>query len=178
MGQEWAATTPFLFFSDHHGELGTRVSQGRRQEFQHFLAFRDAPPEAIPDPQDHATFERSKLSWAERERPEHHATLELYRRALELRRTDPVLSASSELNTGIVDGVLWVLRRGLAGGRLLLFNPSSESRSLPEVAGRSALDATLLLSTHPSQLSPHTFEAPPASASLFALDERASQRSA
>ena len=172
MGQEWAATTPFLFFSDHEGELGERVSHGRRAEFQHFLAFRDAPPETIPDPQDAVTFERSKLDWTERERAEHHATLTLYQRALELRRSDPVLRAASELSVGIIDGVLWVLRRSTSGERLLLFNPSADARSFPEVAGRSADDAAALLSTHSSPLTRHTFEAAPASASLFALGER------
>ena len=35
-GQEWAASTPFQFFTDHHGELGAAVSEGRRREFGHF----------------------------------------------------------------------------------------------------------------------------------------------
>ena len=36
MGQEWAASSQFLFFSDHEGELGERVRRGRREEFKTF----------------------------------------------------------------------------------------------------------------------------------------------
>ena len=41
MGQEWAASTPFLYFTDHHAELGRLVTEGRRDEFRHFAAFSD-----------------------------------------------------------------------------------------------------------------------------------------
>ena len=40
MGQEWAASTPFPFFSDHHGELGQLVSEGRKKEFEGFSGFK------------------------------------------------------------------------------------------------------------------------------------------
>ncbi len=60
MGQEWAAGTPFLYFTDHPEPLGSLVTEGRRKEFQHFSAFSD--PEAqerIPDPQSPETFARA-----------------------------------------------------------------------------------------------------------------------
>ena len=41
MGQEWAASSPFLFFTDHEQELGRKVTEGRRQEFGAFAAFAD-----------------------------------------------------------------------------------------------------------------------------------------
>src|SRR5690606_31763313 len=51
MGQEWAASTPFLYFTDHPTELGRLVTEGRRKEFEGFSAFRDpARRTAIPDP--------------------------------------------------------------------------------------------------------------------------------
>src|SRR5690606_34312305 len=60
MGQEWAASTPFLFFTDHEPELGEQVVRGRREEFKGFAAFCDeAARERIPDPQAEATFLRS-----------------------------------------------------------------------------------------------------------------------
>ena len=63
MGQEWAASTPFLLFTDHNAELGRLVTDGRRAEFAGFTAFSG---ELVPDPQARATFERSKLRWDER----------------------------------------------------------------------------------------------------------------
>ena len=88
MGQEWAASTPFLFFTDHADELGRKVTEGRRQEFGAFAAFADsASREAIPDPQDPATFERSRLQWDEVQRSPHAGIHRLYQRLLEVRVT-------------------------------------------------------------------------------------------
>jgi maltooligosyltrehalose trehalohydrolase len=87
MGQEWAVSTPFQFFTDHHAELGRLVTEGRRREFAAFRAFADPAVRArIPDPQAAGTFERSRLSWDEQSREPHASTLRLYRRLLEIRR--------------------------------------------------------------------------------------------
>ena len=87
MGEEFAASTPFLYFCDFAGELARAVSDGRRNEFRHFARFAD-PLEraAIPDPNDEATFVRSKLNWAEREQGPHREWLDFYRALLALRR--------------------------------------------------------------------------------------------
>ena len=62
MGQEFAASTPFLFFTDFDPELGRLVTEGRRAEFAAFRAFADPDMrDAIPDPQAEATFLASKL---------------------------------------------------------------------------------------------------------------------
>jgi maltooligosyltrehalose trehalohydrolase len=82
MGQEWAATTPFLYFTDHHAELGRLVTEGRRSEFAGFGAFSG---EEVPDPQDPHTFARSKLRWDEREQMPHAGMQCLYRDLLALR---------------------------------------------------------------------------------------------
>jgi maltooligosyltrehalose trehalohydrolase len=82
MGQEWAASTPFLFFTDHDEELGRLVTAGRRKEFEHFSAFAG---EQVPDPQARDTFERSKLVWEERAGDPHRAILRLYRDLLAIR---------------------------------------------------------------------------------------------
>jgi maltooligosyltrehalose trehalohydrolase len=82
MGQEWAATTPFLFFTDHNEELGKLVSAGRKAEFGHFEGFKGE----VPDPQDPDTFYQSRLDWSELEIPIHAATLQLYRDLIRIRR--------------------------------------------------------------------------------------------
>ncbi len=126
MGQEWAASTPFLFFSDHGPELGARVSEGRRKEFASFTAFADpAARERIPDPQSEETFRRSKLDWDEREHEPHQRLWKLTRALLELRRDDPVLAAPSErreLRAEAHDDLLFVERSGPKGTRKLIAN--------------------------------------------------------
>jgi len=88
-GEEWGASTPFQYFTDHEDpDLGRAVSAGRRQEFAAF----GWDPEDVPDPQDPATFERSRLDWSEPEREPHHGLLDWYRRLIQLRRTVPELA--------------------------------------------------------------------------------------
>ncbi len=88
MGDEWACSTPFLFFTDHAEPLGSQVTAGRRREFAQFKAFADpASRKAIPDPQLPDTFQRSQLDWQEREQPPHAAALEKTRELLTLRKT-------------------------------------------------------------------------------------------
>jgi maltooligosyltrehalose trehalohydrolase len=94
MGQEWAATSPFLYFTDHPEELGRLVTEGRREEFSGFSQFADpALRERIPDPQAEETFRRSILDWTERECVPHAGVFLLYRELLQLRRTHPALRA-------------------------------------------------------------------------------------
>ena len=79
MGQEYDESAPFQFFADFQDPaLKKAVSDGRRGEFKDF-DFNE-----VPDPEDPATFERSKLTWAED--PQNREMLEWYRRLLELRR--------------------------------------------------------------------------------------------
>jgi maltooligosyltrehalose trehalohydrolase len=88
MGQEWGASSPFLFFTDHEKGLGARVTEGRRKEFAGFHAFSDPAARArIPDPQSEETFARSRLDWTEVER-EPHASLRRLYRALLARRAE------------------------------------------------------------------------------------------
>ncbi|RKO42307.1 malto-oligosyltrehalose trehalohydrolase [Burkholderia mallei] len=62
MGEECGTTQPFQFFTDHRGALAAAVREGRRREFAAFPAFADpAHRDAIPDPNDPATFARSSL---------------------------------------------------------------------------------------------------------------------
>jgi len=92
MGQEWAATTPFLYFTDHPEELGKLVTEGRRNEFRDFSAFADAAARGrIPDPQDETTFHESRLDWSEVMHEPHASTFRLYKRLLALRRHEPAI---------------------------------------------------------------------------------------
>ena len=80
MGQEWAASTPFLFFTDHGGELGAQIFAGRKKEFeQHGAAWADG---GIPDPEAVETFMNSKLRWEELGEHPHNFTFAFYRLCL------------------------------------------------------------------------------------------------
>jgi maltooligosyltrehalose trehalohydrolase len=82
-GEEWGASTPFLYFTDHQDpELGEAVRQGRRKEFAAF----SWDPGQIPDPQSEETFLRSKLDWDEPSREPHSDLLQWYRSLIKLRR--------------------------------------------------------------------------------------------
>src|SRR6185312_9212984 len=61
MGEEFAATTPFLFFCDLGPDLAESVTRGRREEFARFARF--GGPTVIPDPNAEAAFRASKLDW-------------------------------------------------------------------------------------------------------------------
>src|SRR5262249_47196306 len=87
MGDEFGAATPFLYFCDFTRDLAAAVRDGRRREFARFERFAGAAAQTtIPDPNDPATFRRSRLDWECLERPQHARWLALYRRLLTLRR--------------------------------------------------------------------------------------------
>ncbi len=115
MGQESAASSPFLYFSDHAPELGKRITEGRRAEFRHFSAFSD--PDArghIPDPQARSTFTASKLVWSERDTEPHRSILRLYQQLLRLRRCEPSLAGAARDRVEVVavnDAALLLLRQ-------------------------------------------------------------------
>ncbi len=89
MGEEWGASTPWQYFTDHpEPELADAVREGRRREFaEHGWAEDD-----VPDPQDPATFRRSKLDWCEHADGPHAELLAWYTQLLALRRAHPELS--------------------------------------------------------------------------------------
>lgn len=88
MGEEWASSSPFQFFSSHpEPELARATAEGRKREF----AEHGWDADAIPDPQDPATFERSKLNWDEIGDGDHARLLGFYRDLIALRRNEPDL---------------------------------------------------------------------------------------
>ena len=83
MGQEYDETAPFQFFADFQDPaLKKAVSEGRRGEFKDF-DFAD-----VPDPEDPATFERSKLTWADG--AQNREMLDWYQQLLQLRKQNVV----------------------------------------------------------------------------------------
>ncbi|MGB4776929.1 malto-oligosyltrehalose trehalohydrolase, partial [Microbacterium sp.] len=76
MGEEWGASTPWQFFTSHpEPELAAATRRGRTEEF----AGMGWDPALVPDPNDPATFQRSKLDWSEVARGDHARLLDLYR---------------------------------------------------------------------------------------------------
>jgi maltooligosyltrehalose trehalohydrolase len=134
-GQEFAASTPFLYFADHNPELAKLVAVGRRQFLEQFPSI--ACPESTPcltNPESEATFVKCKLDLSERER--HAVHYALHYDLLKLRREDPVFRAP---RPGAVDGAVlgseaFVLRFFAETGddRLLLVNLGADL-SLPAV---------------------------------------------
>ena len=141
-GEEWSATSPFCYFTDHTDpELGAAVRAGRRREFAAF----GWAPEDVPDPQAADTFLRSKLRWEERENGDHARLLAWYRALIRLRAVEPSLTSGErpEVQTDPVSVRVVTIRRGAvfvhancgaepaavpiaSGSRLLLGAPGAE----------------------------------------------------
>jgi len=136
MGQEWGASTPFLYFTDHKEELGRQVTEGRRKEFSRFPEFRDpAIARTIPDPQSSQAFMRSKLDWSEINHAPHSALLELYRACLRLRASDAALRPLTRDGWEVLETCgTALLYKGAGCSWLILahLSSSSEIAVLPE----------------------------------------------
>ena len=113
MGQEWGASTPFQFFTDHEDELGRAIEKGRRAEFKEAFA-RSHEKGEVPPCQAEETFLRSKLNWSEREAPEHAQTLALYRDLIRLRKTHAAFRPQSRelIRVAALEGQTLALRLG------------------------------------------------------------------
>jgi maltooligosyltrehalose trehalohydrolase len=125
-GQEFAASSPFLYFADHAEELAAKVREGRTEFLTQFPSLATAEARAcVPAPEDASTFERCKLDLSEREK--HAGVYALHRDLLRLRREDAVFSRPYKRG---VDGAVlapeaFVLRfftEGDEGDRLLVVN--------------------------------------------------------
>jgi maltooligosyltrehalose trehalohydrolase len=151
-GEEWAASSPFLYFTDHRDAgLGRAVREGRRREFAAF----GWKPEDVPDPQAPETFQRSKLKWSELSEAPHSEILEWYRALIRLRRENPALTRVPMNETrvhfdedarwlSVQRGPVWILcnfaetenRIACPGGRILL-----SSREMVQDRGQINLPA-------------------------------------
>ncbi|MEV4214409.1 malto-oligosyltrehalose trehalohydrolase [Micromonospora sp. NPDC049662] len=136
MGEEWAASTPWQFFTSHpEPELASAVRTGRRREF----ASHGWPEGDVPDPQDPETFVRSRLDWAELDKPEHASMLAFYQRLIALRRSVADLSDPRMHAVSVQHGDQFLLMR--RGDTLVVANFAGRGRgvSLPGVARRVLL---------------------------------------
>ena len=89
MGEEWGADTPWQYFTDHVDPgLAKAVARGRREEF----ARQEWAAGDVPDPEDEATFARSRLDWSQPGREPYHGMLAWYRTLIALRRARPELT--------------------------------------------------------------------------------------
>ncbi len=156
-GEEWGASTPFQYFTHHEEPLGRAVSEGRRREL---VAFGWDPAE-IPDPQDPATFERSKLDWLEVGRAPHAGILEWYRRLLRLRRAAPELSSGrlDLVHTSFDEGEQWIVME--RGSITVACNLSASTRRVPVAPDRPrhvllASDAGISLARDSADMPPES----------------------
>jgi malto-oligosyltrehalose trehalohydrolase len=135
MGEEWGARTPWQYFTDHPDPaLGRGVADGRRAEF----AAHGWQPGEIPDPQDPATFHRSKLDWSEAAGPAHRELLAWHRELIALRHSRPELSEPSRegLRVGYDETGRWIVVRR---DRLrIIVNLGSQTQQL-EIGGGPGL---------------------------------------
>jgi maltooligosyltrehalose trehalohydrolase len=134
MGEEWGASTPWQFFTDHQEPaLAEAVRAGRRREFaEHGWSASD-----IPDPQDPATFERSRLDWSELDRAPHAEMLAWHRALIALRRSEPALRDPRldevSVDTDVIERVVVVRRRGLHVVANLAAEPRTIAMSAPVI---------------------------------------------
>ena len=126
-GQEFAASTPFLFFADHHGELGRLVSQGRREFLSQFPSLNDPELKSgMADPGDIATFERCKLD--DHERRTHIEASRFHRDLLRIRKD--VAAFRAQGTCGLDGAVL-----GAAALAVRLFGPPAHELAARTNAG-------------------------------------------
>jgi maltooligosyltrehalose trehalohydrolase len=111
MGEEWAASTPFQFFTDHEKpELAKAVSESRSKEFG-----TSGWDDSVPDPQDPRTFLNSKLNWDERSQPDHRCMLGWYTELIRIRKGHADFGPSEEKDAVIEhdpEGKWISMRRG------------------------------------------------------------------
>lgn len=141
MGEEWNASTPFLYFVDFAEDesLSEAVREGRQREFANFNSFATNGSREIPDPTDENTFFRSKLAWDERTQRPYADVLAETRSLLDLRRAEilpliktPFLGArSSQPQEGVLD-VLWRFGGGTLVFLANLGNAQAEMEFRPE----------------------------------------------
>jgi maltooligosyltrehalose trehalohydrolase len=161
MGEEWAASNPWQFFTSHpEPELAAAVQNGRRREFaSHGWAEAD-----VPDPQDPATFERSKLDWDERGKPGHAEILELHQRLIALRRSRADLSDPRLDRVEVWHGDQYVvMRRGSCA-------VAANLAPVPQTISLRAVPRSVLLATEPGVvLQRDRVELPPETAVVVAF---------
>ena len=151
MGDEVNASEPFLFFTDHHGELAEAVREGRRGEFADFAAFQDPERrDRIPDPNALATFKQSSPALAD------HPHAELYRHLLNLRHTHivPHLPGTVALGAQVLADGAVSARWRLGNSSLLQIDLNLSTTAVDHPAAAHVLFQTP--AEHGAQLPPYS----------------------
>lgn len=121
-GQEFAASTPFLYFTDVAEELHAPIRKGRLDFLRQFPSIvREEKRRELADPFDPQTFERCKLHFSDRKK--NTKTYRLHEDLLRLRREDPLFAAQAPHR---VDGAVL----GPASFILRFFGPDADDRIL------------------------------------------------
>jgi maltooligosyltrehalose trehalohydrolase len=152
MGEEYGENAPFQFFSDHiDADIAAATREGRRREFAAFAQFSGAE---VPDPQDPATFQRSKLTWrADGALRDLHARLLRARRAL-----------SGEAEARYDEAARWLVVRRRE--HELACNFADAPRDVP-VGGTD-----VVVATHEASVSGGTVTLPPLAGALLRSPSR------
>jgi maltooligosyltrehalose trehalohydrolase len=124
-GQEFGATTPFLYFCDHRAEISKQVREGRAKFLSQFRSL--SLPEmqhVFADPGNPHTFEMSKLDFSQRD--QNAEAYQLHKDLIALRREDAVFSDPRyrALDGAVLSADAFVLRyfSEWNGHRLLVVN--------------------------------------------------------
>jgi maltooligosyltrehalose trehalohydrolase len=160
-GEEWGASSPFLYFTDHGDDtLGAAVRDGRRHEFAAF----GWNPADIPDPQSPQTVERSRLRWPEIASPPHAELLAWHRSLIRLRRAVLPLSDGTHAATRVAydAGGHWIVVR--RAGLQIACNLSGRGQTIATPKARD-----LLLASRPEvRLCQNAVELPPDAVAIVA----------
>jgi maltooligosyltrehalose trehalohydrolase len=123
-GQEFNASAPFLYFSDHTPELRESIEKGRREFLAQFDSLRDPQVgERLPSAVHEESYAKSRLDHGER--ASHAEAVALHTDLLALRRIDGVLGGlAKRVDGAVLAAEAFVLRffGGAAGDRLLVIN--------------------------------------------------------
>ncbi len=155
-GEEFGASAPFQYFTHHEdADLGRKVSEGRRSEFRAF----GWEPEDVPDPQDPATFERSKLCWKELANEPHADLLSWHKKLIRFRRERESLTDGQmeKVEVRFDEGAGWlsVKREDVE----IACNLAAERQSVPLAGGGNVVvssDADYRLEDRLIQLAPES----------------------
>jgi len=160
-GEEFAASSPFQYFSQHEDpETARTVSEGRRSEFAAF----GWNPTDVPDPQDPATFARSKLHWDEMGHEPHASLLRWYKELIALRKSTSALTDGrmDRVRVNFDEKAQWLV---MSRGEIEVVCNLAPDRQAVPVKG---ISRELLCSEKDWSLRPGLIELPSDSVAIFA----------
>ncbi|MEO5840369.1 MAG: malto-oligosyltrehalose trehalohydrolase [Acidimicrobiales bacterium] len=148
-GEEWGASSPFLYFTDHADPaLGAAVQEGRRNEFASF----GWDPARIHDPQDVATFVQSKLDWGETSTSPHADLLSWHRRLIALRSTCSVPEGLVARDVLVDEAARCLVVRSSQLTWIANFASDAQRVAVPDAVGDLVLSNDAAISVEPDQI--------------------------